>query len=75
MTSYSYRSQLGKPCSQDHGRDSKVETYSADAGRIRNWPAPRLNASAAAIREQQSSFCTESVSIRHDEQFPAQRKR
>jgi hypothetical protein len=70
----SYASQLGKKCDQNE-YTGDVETHRPNAGRVKNWPFPRLSASAADVSRQQTSFCTESVSIRHDEQFPAQRKR
>jgi hypothetical protein len=71
----SYSQMLGKKCDQNEYCENNVEVYRPNAGRVKNWPFPRLGTSAAEIRRQQTSFGIEAVSTYHPEQFPAQRQR
>jgi hypothetical protein len=60
----SYASQLGKKCDQNEYCSNEVEVYRPNAGRVTNWPFPRLSTSAAEIRRQQTSFGIDAVSPR-----------
>jgi hypothetical protein len=58
----SYKSQLGRKCDQNEGCSNDVEVR-PNAGRVKTWPFPRLNANAAEISKQQTDFVTKLLRI------------